>query len=99
MNFMTLATSWEYVAPDSPTEKSSRQHIHIGDADWKLVKAVPPSALEEQLARAHLESASPPPLPAMNLHLQRALDWGAAFEPRFIQYTRARQREGKNLPG
>ena len=92
MNFMTLATSWEYIALDSPTEKSTRQHIHIGDADWRLLKTIPPSALGEQVARASLKSGPPPPLPAMNPHLQRALDWGAAFEPRFIH---SRTPEGR----
>jgi hypothetical protein len=84
--------SWEYVAPESPSETSKRQHIHIGDADWKLLKPIPPSALEAKMRRASLKSTSPPPLPGMNFHLQRALDWGAAFEPHFI---RSRTPEGR----
>jgi hypothetical protein len=92
MNFMTLATSWEYVAPESPRETSDRQHIHIGESDWQQIKPVPISALEDKARKISLVPDTTAPLPTMNPHLQRALDWGAAFEPHFI---RSRTPEGR----
>lgn len=94
MNFMTLATSWEYVVAESPKETSTRQHIHISDTEWKQIKMVPISALQEQERREPLDIDVPTPLPTMNLHLQRALDWGTAFEPHFI---RSRTPEGRKV--
>lgn len=90
MNFMTLATSWEYVEANSPTETSKRQHFRIGDAEWRQLKAIPISALVlEDKGRTGSADIDVP----MNPHLQRALDWGAAFEPHFLH---SRTPEGKD---